>query len=1040
MSVLRPAGTLSFPHIQKLEASAGSGKTHALTARYLQFLLSDSVPSRGLSQLLAITFTNRAASEMKGRILEWLKKLILSDKAVTEEMVKLTGVQPDVLSLRAGEFLSAIFRNYQDFSVRTIDSFFTGLAHGASLELGLPPWAAIELDARPFLIFALSEFLEQSGGNEPEDRLLREVVNFLFTTRNDIRWDVHEELLENLILFRGLESASGLPVWADPSTQERLFRRLGLFRSAARRILELAEEQDVRFQRHEAIVDKLRILSESSTLQPYFESKFFSRELSDAVLIRCRDSITEPMVRNWERLQRLAASILRLQAETAFVPALSLKQKVEDLVDKKLTRDGAFLLDRLGGRLRRCLLSEGAVPTIYFYWGDRIAHYLIDEFQDTSQSQWDGMAPLVENTLAQQGSLFFVGDKKQAIYRFRGGSAELFDEIVPSLSHATLYENRLPTNWRSRGEIVSYINGIFRMENLEPWFHGEPIARLSLPDTTLDRIGKVYAGASQEWNEPGGYVHVEKPEPSGELSSDDLKVWLMEKILHDHLPAILARHPPRDIAILVRKNREVEMISSMLLKESIPVASARTLQVTASQVVKEILAFMAFLDSPLDDLAFLAFLTGEAFTRISGLCTSDLFSLFHERDRREKQPLYTLFRSTHSDSWDAWIRPFFSAVGHLPPYDLLQEMISVYGLENRFPDQRGFLLHLLELLMDLEGKGINGIGEILTFIKDEANASALQVPLLEDSDAVKVLSLHAAKGLGFPVVILPFPYMVKENPAYGVERRSDRVRLFRLGKNADRSPFLQKIQLEEKGKGLLDEINAFYVSMTRAKDELYLFLPRFGNRSWAGKIPVPVDLEPGEARKIGAPVPGGEMKTVPPTPSLHVPRIRPWQEKLHRRGLSFQGSRGRAQQRAMHRGDQVHLVLSRVKEIDTDLDRLFDELSIPEGDRGDIRILLENLFSHPGIREFFQRSQKSEIYSEYALLNRDGEVFVLDRLIRESGASTILDWKTGEGPTELQVQQVKQYMKLVMDLHPEDEVRGFLIFVDRPEWHEVTVP
>jgi ATP-dependent exoDNAse (exonuclease V) beta subunit len=152
---------IRFPHFAILKASAGSGKTHALTKRFVQFILSDRIPWNHLRNILAITFSNNAAKQMRERTLAWLKDVYFKDPEKLDEMAQILSLKEEELSKRAEIRIDDIFSNYTDFQVKTIDSFMTSLFRASAIDLGHSPEFEVILAPETLLTLAFNRFLRR---------------------------------------------------------------------------------------------------------------------------------------------------------------------------------------------------------------------------------------------------------------------------------------------------------------------------------------------------------------------------------------------------------------------------------------------------------------------------------------------------------------------------------------------------------------------------------------------------------------------------------------------------------------------------------------------------------------------------------------------------------------------------------------------------------------------------------------------------------------------------------------------------------------
>ncbi len=416
--------------------------------------------------------------------------------------------------------------------------------------------------------------------------------------------------------------------------------------------------------------------------------------------------------------------------------------------------DDLVFLGELNRRARELLASgRVGVPELYLRFATAFRHFLIDEFQDTSGLQWMNLEGLVREALSTGGSLFYVGDRKQAIYRFRGGDAELFDRVAADLAgQAPVRRETLGLNRRSCRAIVEFNNEIFSPGNvarfvasLSPERDDDPRA---LRPEDIDRIAEVF-GSARQTHLPGrapGFVTVEG------VDGDRVRERLVPLIRE-----LCGRFEPREIAVLARGNEEVEEIASWLSEEEIAAASERTLSVAHHPLVREICALLRFLDSPVADLAFAAWITGAIFTAAAGVSADEMrgfiFSLRDARRRGGTAYLYRAFRDRYPAAWAAHFEELFRNVGFVPLYELATDILRRFGVHRRFGEYRGFFLRFLELIREQE-KDRGDIASFLAYL--EAGTGEDLFVRYPGVNAVRVMTIHMAKGLGFPAVVVPF--------------------------------------------------------------------------------------------------------------------------------------------------------------------------------------------------------------------------------------------------------------------------------------------
>ena len=206
---------MKFPHFTVLKASAGSGKTYALSMRFARFLLSDKVPRNRLGNLLAITFSNNAASEMKERVLDLLKRTCLGDEELIAEFGALMSLPPARLRTKAGEAVDAILANYSDFQVKTIDSFMTSIFKASAIDFGYSPDFEIVMNNAALMGYAFDLFLRRVREGTKESTFMNGVIDTMLANRGGdapYPWEPAREILNEVEgIYRKL-AAYGKPV------------------------------------------------------------------------------------------------------------------------------------------------------------------------------------------------------------------------------------------------------------------------------------------------------------------------------------------------------------------------------------------------------------------------------------------------------------------------------------------------------------------------------------------------------------------------------------------------------------------------------------------------------------------------------------------------------------------------------------------------------------------------------------------------------------------------------------------------------------
>ena len=1067
--VLTPEQDLRFPEFVLLKASAGSGKTHALSLRFVQFLLSDRVRTLApadLRNILAITFTRNAAREMKERILDWLKKCYRRDREKTEEVLKIISLGREDLPRRAAQAVETILSRYTDFQVETIDSFMAAVFKASAVDLGYSPDFDIVIETADLFQYAFFRYLRRVSGRTREGAVFRTIL---------------EDILGNL----AQDSAFN---W-DP-TELILNKLAGLYGALAARTGELIVEDDragrVRLQEAVAAgADDLAARIAASGLERNARSHWGTRiepavregRFADLVGVSFKTSpvkagrgvaaagAREAVEKAWRRLEDIVNEYRVHHAANFFHPYLVAFRDFAGTLDRVKRERGTVFIDDINKQLAG-YLDQGIVPDIYFRLGDRIAHYLIDEFQDTAPVQWANLRPLVENSLSQSGSLFIVGDTKQAIFGFRDADYRIMRRLEAGLESFPSVEvevRELGESRRCHEAVLAYVKKIFLDEAPRNEAYAD-IARLSglteFQQEVLDedrRSGHVEyvvlnkagddvlekAGAGDEAeDEDGGR------EPEAGLPGEAAE-FPERAAIQDRVRDLRARgYAYADIAILTYKNDNVVRVASWLNEVGIPFIPFSSLDIRKRGVIQEILSLLLFLDSPPDDLSFASFLLGrilaEKTARDGPVLEPRHWHRFLFDCRRAKEgPLYVAFRKRHPDLWEAAFERLFKSVGYYPLYDLVTLAFRVFDVFALFPEEEAALVKLLEAIKDFEGKGRNDLREFLAYAgRGEGDASAWTIDVPSEIDAVKVMSIHKAKGLGFPAVILLLYGERFIPPEFFLDHEAQGVRVYKLNKDlaqADRR--LSRLYEEERTRENVNRLNTLYVALTRARSELHVVGVKGRSKGY------PFDLLGTEGFMSSDSRPPAP-KTVPrpEPPPAETLRFKEFPETAPRAGRESVRGLG------IRRGELVHEILAGIEFLkdgwDANIPGIIRELPLTGRERAMAeeagRVIVGAMKAFPK-QDLFTAMKGRRALREFTLCDKEGRSFRMDRLVLEGDRATVIDFKTGAeagSPAQADMKradkdQVRAYMKLIEEAMSGIKAAGLLIYLDQAAWEDV---
>ena len=462
------------PQLRQIRASAGSGKTYELTTSFLKHLSGAAEagggPFSGCSavhsgphgwpEILAVTFTNRAAAEMQERIIGRLKDTALgTDKPA-----------PGWTREQARRWVGIILRRYGALNVRTIDSLLHLIVRLTALELDLPPDFEPVFATDEAIAPLLDSLLEQSRRDERLHSLLEEACRNVFfhsPQRGFLAGEtLRERVMELLLPIMGTQSVT----LAHPSEiTERLGAMTRDLRDAVEQLHHLLAEEKLSCSAHLARALETCRKAAPANLPP--NSAMLRKACLDDCLNKASKGKASPdaerafdamrdIIRKWDE-----DGVLLRRAQTV-MPFVELARELSGQVPDFLKREGAVPAAFVPRLARQVLSGDYGVPEAFCRLGTSLTHILVDEFQDTSREQWEAIHPLVLEALSRGGSLTWVGDVKQAIYGWRGGDATLFDEVRSDAELcAVAPEPRvdiLPTNWRSCRAIVETNNTLFR--------------------------------------------------------------------------------------------------------------------------------------------------------------------------------------------------------------------------------------------------------------------------------------------------------------------------------------------------------------------------------------------------------------------------------------------------------------------------------------------------------------------------------------------------------------------------------------------------
>jgi ATP-dependent exoDNAse (exonuclease V) beta subunit len=1007
---------LKFPHYAILKASAGSGKTTALTKRYVYFLLSPEIPHRGLRKILAITFSNNAAYEMKNRILRWLKDLYFKETKTLEDFSELIPFDEKQISNLAETIIEEIINNYSDFQVKTIDSFMTSIFKASAVDFDYNPDFEILMKNDFLMTFAYDLFLKDIDENTRKKEILIDTLETISPLRKSFIWNPAQDILNKIKELYSVLSKTNKEFDNGPSAGEIERTKEELIEIMRKIVAEVSKSGFERNSRNQ-IFDLFEEIIRTENFK-----EIISRGISTLPVKKPRNKNLinhfERIEFLWNEFQNIVSRYAYLYGATFYASYLDLFKDFNEYLKKIKRKEGKIFIEDLNKMLSE-YLKESIVTDIYFRLGERIHHYLIDEFQDTSPLQWANLKPLIENALSEGGSLFVVGDTKQAIYSFRAADYRIMRELERKHTFPSSVKEveELKINYRSKGKIVCFVDEFFK-EKIR-------IKDIYISAASLTGISSYEQKVPPE-AENDGYVEIKAIYEDMEDINGAIKDSLYQ-IISD---ARTRGFNFRDMAILAFKNEQIVNLSVLLNELNYPFVSYSSLDVRKRKITAEIFSLLKFLDSPLDDFSFSVFLLGDLYKTFLIKQESLEEERFYKEmesfmiNSRESEPLYKSFQREFSNRWERDFKELFKLTGYLPLYDLITVVLSNFRVFEIMPEEEATFLKILEIAKVFEKNGSSSIKDFIEFINTSSNDERIwDISLGSEVDAINAMTIHKAKGLGFPLVIVFLEDIKALAEDYILYENENNIQIFKITNDlADKSEFLKTIKESDKISKMADFLNTLYVAFTRAREELYIIckvkketnfpfdiLREFFGQNFGFKK----NKERSEIFQIGS------INTEHYNLKINFP-VKP--QFVH-----FSEKQ---------RGEIIHKLLSKIEYIDIEsphetisqaekyLKRINKALPLQE-----IEEIIYRIINDGDIVKFFIPREHRRIFNEFDIADERGFLHRIDRLVVDKDKVTLIEYKTGN-PAEEHIEQARLYLELISRVFENVNSEGFLYYLD----------
>lgn len=861
-------------------SSAGSGKTYTLTKEYLKLALRPGQPTDYYRHILAVTFTNAAANEMKNRIL-----LRLADIAGTVELPLLTDLVAELyghspgsdafeeakvdLREKAAAVFKTILHRYADFSVTTIDSFTQRIVMAFTDELGLPYSFEVELETDEVLELAVDNLIEKAGVEEMDEITTILSDYYTLTASEGKNWNQLPELLKEF--GRNLTSDQ---FYEAVNAAQQLSP--GALRTIRAQLLEHNQQVEADIVGHGQRAWTLITgagLSEGDFSYGAAGVGGFIRAVADGnagkeagvrvgnavnngdwyvkkapkpvqALI---DSIADELCSCINQIQLVrderGRQVVLFECLLPHLQKLALLKQMRLEFDDLLRKDGKVHISEFNKKILGIVASE-PVPFLYERLGTKYNHILIDEFQDTSRLQFANLLPLIENSLGGDHFNLAVGDGKQAIYRFRGGDMDqivaLHRKDLDSLKTAhgpdTFTADRidmltdylegefLDTNWRSAEPIVRFNNQFF--EHTARRFEQEHPKLADVFD-----VDQLFHQKTSPKAQSAGHVQLDfvaKQEDEGK----DLTALMLEKTIEHLTQALADGYQYGDVAILCRKKAHARALANELNSRQIPLVSADSLSLEFSEPVKWLITLMRLLQRP--DNKLLRYELLYLFHRVvQGIFPGD--SLTAKLSAVAEGDISGVYGYLTAEGYA--LDPY--ALGQLNPYELTERLTAQFNLFNQ-AEHNPFLFRFIDEVLTFNQKRSGHLSDFLVYWDSVREKISVEG---DARNAVSIQTIHKAKGLEYPVVIIPFAnWDVSPNSKGTIWLNLDEVRTDLLTHQAPTGELTRLLRApahptgslnktpdsvsaqytEEVTRTFLENMNLLYVAFTRPSDRLYI--------------------------------------------------------------------------------------------------------------------------------------------------------------------------------------------------------------------------
>ena len=1063
------------------KASAGSGKTFTLATEYIRLLVENPQSYRNI---LAVTFTNKATEEMKMRILSQLygiwKQLPESDGYLSHIQEK-TGLAPNVISERAGLALNNLTHNYNYFRVETIDTFFQSVLRNMARELDLTTNLRIGLNDYQVEELAVDQLIEDLTTT---DVMLQWILKYIMENISDDKsWNVIAQIKKfGQNIFKDYYKEVSL-------TLEQKMSEAGFFENYTTCLRDLRKAAEDRMKTiGESFFETIE--AEGLTIDDFAQKRrgiasfflkltncVFDPSIENQTVAKCLEDS-----KNWfakthpqrDHIQQLVEStlleILRFAVDERktqwkiyqsahltlrHLNQLRLLSSIEKKVRELNETENRFLLSDTQ-QLLHSLIDGSDSPFIFEKIGTQLQHVMIDEFQDTSTIQWQNFKVLLAETMSQEdGSNLIVGDVKQSIYRWRSGDWRLLNGIEHQFDAMLMEIKSLSTNYRSTRHVIDFNNTFFR--------HAAQVEYQALEELECaerEQLAKAYADVEQkvpDGRKDEGRVVIEL------LPNDEYQETVLSHTVNHVSELINAGISQKDIAILVRYNFHIPLIAQYFLEHlpEVSIVSDEAFRLDASSAVCLMIQALHLLLHPDDQLTKAAIVK-------TWLCTVQGKELTDDQ---------YMIAGNDLDAYlpEAYIAHFDELLT-LPLYELAERIYSIFEL-HRLEGQGAYLCAFYDQLANYVNENTTDIQSFLAEWDETLSKKTIQS---DETNGIRLISIHKSKGLEFDHVIIPFCDWTLEKSTDNIIWCQPKEAPFNdlpivpidYSQKSMIGTIYEQDFLHEHLQNTVDNLNLLYVAFTRAADSLYVIGKRGGGNSRSALIELclplvaesmpesllegmeddqsPIVFEYGayadSQRRLATDSDKASLNPFLQKSEAISVSIRTYDSKVNFRQSNrsrdfIEGEDIDQQRRYIQAGSVLHEIFSTIqteKDIPEALQRLqFEGILYDEEMTADrITSMLRKRLADPRVASWF--SPRWTLFNECTILSiEDGDVreHRPDRVMTDGNEWIVVDFKFGHPDPEYHT-QVRRYMDLLASMGHQN-IKGYLWYVYSNKIEEV---